>query len=194
METLRTFVALPLSLALHTRLGQVQESLRRVCPDRCVRWVQPHSIHLTLFFLGDVGVERLDEIKIALRVAARHIAPFDFVVGGLGVFPNPKRPRVVWVGVQESTGRLSLLHATVNEVLVKVGFTPEERDFKPHLTLGRLNQSASAEQARQVGEAVLKKNFADLAAEQAAELVLFRSELKASGAEYTPLATFRLGD
>lgn len=195
-DLLRVFVALPLSDALHAGLARVQQDLRRACPEGSVRWVRPEGIHLTLFFIGEVLPERIDPIREALAVVARHAAPFAAAVRGVGVFPNPQRARVIWVGLEEPTGRLALLHLAVNEALAQVGFEPEERDFSPHLTLGRVGRNVGREEPRRIGEAVVRvaAQGCDLGAESLATLVLFRSVLKPEGAVYTPLATFALGE
>ena len=192
-QTLRTFVALPLSEDMHAQLAQVQTRLRRSCPAGSVRWVKPERIHLTIFFLGDVLPALLEPAREALGVVARHVSPFTFRVEGLGVFPNPRRPRVIWVGITDSNGRLALLHQAVNEALSQAGFRPEERAFNPHLTLGRVKRRAVLEEARAVGSAVLRAEVGGLGEASGTEMILFRSVLKSTGAEYTPLATFRLG-
>ena len=109
METFRLFIAIPLPDSLLKKLAALQNSLERRIPSRSVRWVRPGGIHLTLKFLGDTLVEKLPDIKQALAAVARHAPTCSFTVEGLGCFPNPRRPRVVWVGVQEPTGRLTAL-------------------------------------------------------------------------------------
>lgn len=193
-ETYRTFVALPLSAALHARLEQTQRDLQRLCPAGAVRWVKSEGIHLTLFFLGDVLSSRISVIEGALASAIQAASAASFTVGGVGAFPNLHRPNVVWVGVQEPTGRLAALHGAVNMALAGLGFQSEERAFKPHLTLGRVNRNAGSDVARRVGEAVGRFPLGQLSEEAPRELILFRSELKSSGAEYTALATFLLGE
>ncbi|HOT91198.1 MAG TPA: RNA 2',3'-cyclic phosphodiesterase [Anaerolineae bacterium] len=192
-ETLRTFVALPLSSAVIENLSAIQRTLRRTAPEQAVAWVNPDNIHLTLFFLGDIVLERRQPVEAALRVVARNVRPFTFTVRGLGAFPNANRPRVIWVGVEEPTGQLTLLHRAVTEALANIGFQPEDRRFSPHLTLGRVRQRASREEAQAVGEAIRQTEVGALGEVPAEELIFFRSVLKSSGAEYTPLARYGLG-
>ncbi len=193
-EMLRTFVALPLSDETIQQLAQVQRTLKRDCPASAVTWMAPASIHLTLFFLGEILPELVAPSQEALSVAARHVPPFTFDVGQLGAFPSVNRPSVVWVGVQEPTGKLALLHQVVNEALSRVGFQPEERKFSPHLTLGRVRRKASREEAAAVGQAVAATTVGRLSTMPATEIIFFRSQLKPAGAEYTPLAKFALAD
>lgn len=192
-ETLRTFIALPLSETMIAQLTDVQRRLRRHCPERTISWVKPESVHLTLFFLGEILPERVPPIKQALSVVARYVQPFTFTVRGLGVFPNMNRPRVVWVGMQESTGKLALLHQAVNEAVENVGFQRETRKFSPHLTLGRIRRKATRDNAHTVGQIVAQTEVGKLGEIQAEEIILFRSVLKSTGAEYTPLQVFRFG-
>ncbi len=191
-QTLRTFVALPLSPEIESQLDEIQRALRRRCPDGSVRWVRPEAIHLTLFFIGDVLEERIEPIREALAVVARNVPPFEFGVGGVGAFPKTSRPRVLWVGVQDSDERLALLYRAINEAMENVGFQPEDRPFNPHLTLGRVSRRADRDDRAQISRAVEETDVGDLGTIRAGELILFRSDLKPTGAEYTRLFTFPL--
>jgi 2'-5' RNA ligase len=156
--------------------------------------VNPEGIHLTVFFIGDVILERIEPTKAALAAVARNVPAFSYQVRDLGAFPNLGRPRVVWVGVEDTEKHLALVHQAVNEALSKVGFTPETRRFSPHLTLGRVRRKASRADKRRIGDAVAaaREENVDLGEEPAQEIILFRSILKSTGAEYTPLARFPL--
>ncbi len=193
VTTLRTFIAIPLSEEIHAKLGGVQRLLKRTGPEGTVRWVDPSSIHLTLHFLGDILPERVEPVRAALSVVSRNARPFEFEVGKLGAFPNASRPRVVWVGVQDASSWLSLLHDTVNEAMAGLGFTPEERRFSPHLTLGRVQRNADSRDVRALGDTIAQTEIGTLGIVPAREIIFFRSILTPSGAEYTALHTFRLG-
>jgi 2'-5' RNA ligase len=192
METIRAFIAVPLPSTLLDELGNLQRRLKHRVPDRSVRWVRPEGVHLTLKFLGDTPVDKLPEIKQALAAVARHAPGCTFAVGGLGCFPNPRRPRVVWVGVQEPTGRLAAVQDAIEEVMAPLGYEPEGRGFKPHLTLGRIGRRTSRDDAAQVGEIVAGTDVGQLLEVAATRIDLIRSVLKPSGAEYTTLAEFPL--
>ena len=154
METIRAFIAVPLPRSLLDQLAALQHQLGEQASPRSVRWVRAEGIHLTLKFLGDTSTERLPDIKQALAAVARHAPTCTFTVEGLGCFPNPRRPRVVWVGVQEPTGWLEVLQDAIEEAMTHFGYSREKRGFKPHLTLGRVDRRASRSDAAQVGEAV----------------------------------------
>ena len=192
METIRAFIAIPLPEPVLDELVTLGHRLERRVPSRSVRWVRPEGIHLTLKFLGDTPTNKLPEIKRALTAVARHAPPCTFTVGGLGCFPNPRRPRVVWVGVQEPTGRLAALQDAIEEVMAPLGYAPEGRGFTAHLTLGRIRRGTSGGDVAQVGQVVTKTEVGSLGEVSAAHFSLIRSVLKPTGAEYTPLEEFLL--
>jgi 2'-5' RNA ligase len=109
-----------------------------------VRWVRPEGIHLTLKFLGDVDREQLPEIERALCSACAPHAPLELRVGALGCFPNARRPRVLWVGVQAPGERLVHLQRDVERAIIPLGYPADRRGFHPHLTLGRVKAPRSA--------------------------------------------------
>jgi len=192
METIRAFIAIPLPHPLLDRLSALQRQLESQVPSRSVRWVRAEGIHLTLKFLGDIPTEKLPDIKRALTAVARHAPACTFTVGELGCFPNPHRPRVVWVGVQEPTGRLAALQDAIEEVMAPLGYPPEGRGFTPHLTLGRVRRGARRDEVSQVGEVVAGTTVESLAEISGDHFALIRSVLKPTGAEYTTLEEFPL--
>jgi len=192
METVRAFIAVPLPYPLLEKLTVLQQRLGNQVPHRSVRWVRTEGIHLTLKFLGDTLTEKLPDIKLALAAVAHHAPVCAFTVEGLGCFPNFRRPKVVWVGVQEPTGRLAVLQDAIEEVMSPFGYEPEGRGFTPHLTLGRVNRRASRSDAAQVGEIVSGTATGLLAEVTADRFALIRSVLKPSGAEYATLEEFPL--
>ncbi|MBN1954721.1 MAG: RNA 2',3'-cyclic phosphodiesterase [Anaerolineae bacterium] len=193
-ETIRAFIAIPLPPPLLDQLDRLQNRLERALPPRSVRWVNPHGIHLTLKFLGDTPTGNLPEMEAALAAVARNTPSCSFTVGELGCFPNPRRPRVVWIGVQEPAGRLAILQDAVEEVMAPFGYPREQRGFSPHLTLGRVQQRASREDAARIGEVVTTTSIGALGQVDARHFDLIRSVLKPTGAEYTTLSQFGLAE
>jgi len=192
MEKLRIFVAIPLPKSLLEELNTVQYRLEGKVPPRSVRWVKPEGVHLTLKFLGDTPKDEIPTIEEALTVVARNAPTCTLTAEGLGCFPNPRRPRVLWVGVTEPTGRLKLLYRAVEEAMTSLGYKPERHGFTPHLTLGRVRRGASRGDKELISEAITGTRVGELAVFRADRFELIRSELKPSGAEYTTLKTFRL--
>jgi len=192
MDTIRAFIAIPLPQPLLDELSTLQRRLEQRVPHRSVRWVRGGGIHLTLKFLGDTPTNKLPEIKQALSAVARHAPACTFTVGELGCFPNPRQPRVVWVGVQEPTGRMVALQEAIEEVMTPLGYPPERRGFTPHLTLGRVGRRARRNEVAQVGEVVTGTRVDSLGQVAADRFALIRSVLKPTGAEYTTLEEFLL--
>ena len=101
-------------------------------------WVKPENLHLTLRFLGEVEEARLPELSKAIASSLQGTSPFPLALGGLGAFPDLRFPRVIWIGVKRGAEELSALQARLEEGLQRIGFSPEDRPFSPHLTLGRV--------------------------------------------------------
>jgi 2'-5' RNA ligase len=194
MPTVRSFIAIELDQDLRTGLERVQSELRERLAPRSVRWVRPEGIHLTLKFLGDTPLETVDQVKEALARAAAEASPFAFTVGGLGCFPNARRPRVVWVGLQEPTGVLARLRDAVEEQVAPLGFPTERRTFHPHLTLGRVQRHASKSEVREIGEAVASGLLETIGEMEVTSISYIKSDLKPSGAVYTTLYEVALED
>jgi len=193
MANVRAFVAVDLGAPVKTQLGVLQRELKARTPAGAVRWVPPDAVHLTLKFLGDVPEERVGEIVAALQRVCGPLAPLSFSVAGAGCFPNLRRPNVVWVGVEDPSGALRALQAAVEKALNPLGFPPENRPFKPHLTLGRTQRNAPGEDLHAVGERVGALAVGTLGQVDVREILLMRSDLLPGGARYTPLARILLG-
>lgn len=159
-----------------------------------MRWVRAEGIHLTLKFLGEVGQREVGEVSRLLREVVPRVAPFVMEVTGLGCFPSLRRPRVIWVGIEESTGRLSTLQSQLEAGFKRLGFEPEGRRFHPHLTLGRLRRGATPQDLHPLRALLESKSLGRLGEAPADQVCLFRSELRPTGAVYTRLATARLGE
>ena len=152
-----------------------------------MRWVCDEGLHCTLAFIGGVEVERLAAIDAALRAALAQRGPFSMRAIGVGAFPNTSRPRVVWVGLESL--ELAQHAAAIGAALAPLGFEPEERAFRPHLTLGRVRSSPGA---RELGEALRRHSQDDFGVTKVEAVVLYRSQLGPGGSRYTPLSTVPL--
>jgi 2'-5' RNA ligase len=134
--TVRTFIALPVAAEIKEALAGISRRLDHNIAPRAVRWVKPAGMHLTLRFLGDTAVPLLPHIRQALDEIKA--APFTLQLGRLGAFPQQKRPRVIWIGLQGAEQSLLELQQAVAGALTPLGWEPERRPFHPHLTLGRV--------------------------------------------------------
>jgi 2'-5' RNA ligase len=181
-KTLRSFVAFELPDDVRSALRRVQQELK--AHDFAVRWVRPEGIHLTLKFLGDIEPAQIDGIADRLAAAARGYGSVSLSAKGIGVFPHLRRPRVLWTGLAGDVRRLSELQGRVDAGLAEAGFRREKRSFKGHLTLGRFKARV---ESRQVERAL--EIFADFETEpfSADRIMLFKSELKPTGAVYSIL-------
>ena len=187
MTTLRTFIAVELDKDFVGKLVDLQDRLRGQVAPRSIRWVRPEGIHLTLKFLGETRPDQLEEVKSALDRAVSGVSPFTFTVGGLGCFPNTRRPRVIWVGLYEPTGTLSRLRDAIESHVAPLGFPTEKRPFRPHLTLGRVQRYASKSEVREVGEVIAASEIGVLDEMRVGQVSYIKSDLRPGGAVYTTL-------
>ena len=192
MAGIRSFVAVELNDAARSALNQLQAELNRQTPPHTVRWTKPDSIHLTLQFLGDIPPAQVNALENALQTACSGLPAFEMALEGLGVFPNPRRPRIVWVGLSETGGVLRTLHKRVGQALSPLGYPPESRPFKPHLTIGRAVRDAAQRDLQSLGELVGKVEIGKLAQVSVDHISLMKSDLRPGGSVYTPLATVAL--
>ena len=174
--------------AIRGELGAAIESLRPAARD--VAWVAPGNLHLTLKFLGEVAEARIDAIVGALRGAASSLSAFDAELGGLGAFPSPARPRVVWAGVTVGAGAMGDLAGRVDDALAQLGFAREARPFSAHVTLGRVRYQSRNPALTEALRAAAGRAFGQV---RVARASLMRSELAPRGARYTELAAVSLG-
>ena len=190
-ELIRTFVAIELPAAVQRGLTQLQERLKRDRPP--VRWVAPDKIHVTLVFLGEIPAEMVETVGHSAARAAAGVLPFEIEAAGVGVFPNPNRPRVVWVGVQGNLPALQSLHAALEADLATHGFPKEGRPYSAHLTLGRVRSRATPPEARALGQAVTSLPSPSLGSWRVEQIAVIRSDLRPEGPIYTPLRVAELG-
>lgn len=185
-EIQRVFIAIELSPDVHRWLEKARAVLEPGMPAGAVRWVNPDGIHLTLKFLGEIPVSRIDSVRAAMDESAAGRTPFSVTVEGLGCFPNTVRPRVVWAGVRKEP-LLEELQQRLEEGLYGVGFKKEQRAFSPHLTLGRVKDGVSESSLRKIGSAVQTGTLETPAVMTVDGICLFRSVLRPGGAEYSVL-------
>ena len=180
---MRLFVALELPAAVRENLAALLKALRAVSPQ--TRWVRPENLHLTLKFMGEVPETEFAVIRNALA-AARSDQPVALEFRGLGFFPNEKRPRVFWAGI-EASPNLKTLAAEIDRAAEKLGIPREQRPFAPHLTLARFEPPELPEKLRSAIEENAAREFGSFRTNQ---YLLIESKLKPSGAGYTTLESF----
>jgi len=181
----RLFVALDIPEVVRTAIETLIGELKPF--DDSWKWVRAVNLHVTLKFLGEVAPDRLAKIVEALRTAPAH-GPVALKFHGLGLFPNERKARVLWVGM-DAPQSLAGLAAAVEAALAGIGFAPEEREFAPHLTLARIKNETTAPQLR---EAIAKLSTRQFATTEASAFHLIESRIKSTGPEYTTLESFPL--
>lgn len=188
--TLRLFVAAQLPAAAQQAARAALAQLRTEDPGGW-RWVQPQALHLTLRFLGETPDDRTPAAVAAIRRAAANSPPLELALHGAGVFGG-RRPRVLWLGLAGDLDGLQTLAARLNLKLEREGWPAEPRPLRPHITLARARRTASAAQLAAgrtlaAGVETPGEPFAVTAAQ------LIQSRLRPTGAEYSTLASIRLG-
>ncbi len=192
MEQIRAFVAVELDRAIQAALGQIQAPLKSSGAGHIARWVSPRSIHLTLKFLGNVPVNRVERISQAIHRACEGFAPFSIFLTGMGCFPHERRPRVIWVGIGGQLETLERLQNSVDTALNRLGFRPEKRGFTPHLTLARIRDRARPHERQELIKLLPTVEVPSSASMLVREVHFIRSDLRPTGAVYTPLSAVEL--
>ena len=184
---IRAFIAVDLDDPVIEKVCNVVAILKSRITE--IRWLRKENLHLTLKFLGNIAESQVEPITAALRHPLGLFSPCTISAKGLGVFPDFRRPKILWVGL---TGdQLVQLAAEIESALMPIGFTPENRAFTPHLTIGRWREgSRPAKNLRQEIDSLNDFEFGACAVRQ---IVLFQSVLKPEGASYTQLKTIQLG-
>jgi len=180
----RTFIAVDVERFTRDRLVGLQKQLAAMTPG--IRWVEPANLHVTILFLGEVDVRESPRICKAVEEAAASIAPFEFSVEGLGAFPTPRRPRILFAQIENGAQELKELHAAIEPAILELGgYRREERAFSPHVTLGRVGRDALVDSLT----AAMGK-FAAWSGGQSRvrEVRVLSSELHSEGPEYAVLS------
>ena len=185
---IRAFLAVEISDEVREAAADLISDLD--LPQYDVKWVRPRNIHVTIKFFGNIDPSRVVDIARVMEEVGRELRSFEISMERLGAFPGLRRPRVVWVGIGEGRRHLERLHRESEERLSAIGFPPEGRSFKSHLTIGRVrSQRGSPELVRRIE----RRGDFDAGRCTISELVLFRSELKPGGPIYTALERRPLG-
>lgn len=150
MESLRLFVGLDTPPSVKEKLEALREALAR--PGADVHWEQNAKLHCTLRFLGEVSGTLLDPLARALEMATSGIGPLSLVYARIGFFPDRTRPRIIWVGIEETSGALLRLHQQIADALLPLGLEKEDRPFHPHVTLGRIRSQRKLHQLLESAE------------------------------------------
>jgi 2'-5' RNA ligase len=185
---IRAFIAIEIHHAVIQRIFAATDELRQRISG--IRWNSPNNCHLTLKFLGDIDEQQIEPIGQVLQRDLSLFPRFAINAKGLGVFPDAKRPRVLWVGIEGKP--LAALAEKVEKALASVGFAEEKRKFTPHLTIGRWRQFRRSD--NDLTDALAQWQERNFSGSTVHEVVLFQSILSPTGAEYRRLKAVPLCD
>lgn len=187
MEKIRTFIAIDIPTELREALGEMISELKRTPAD--IKWVQPEAVHLTLKFLGEITPADVQSVFTVMEKVAANHHPFELFSASKGAFPSFRRPRVLWIGInQTNRSRLVQLQREVEQGMAEIGFPEEKRSFSPHLTIGRVRNPRGIETAVQQ---FMEYPFPEYSIPVNALLVM-KSELRREGARYSVQKSFPL--
>ena len=188
MSRVRTFIAVDVGESIIARTVALQSLLAKTGAG--VKWVAPDAMHVTLLFLGEVDEREIVTVCRTVERVAKRMPEFALHVGGVGAFPNPRRPKVVWAGITEGANQLRQFFKLLEEPLLDLGvYRQEEREYTPHLTLGRVRSESD-------GQALapeLPKHLAwDGGRTVIDEVLVMSSEMRRDGPEYAVMGRARL--
>jgi RNA 2',3'-cyclic 3'-phosphodiesterase len=188
MAQIRTFVGVEIGDDIRRKAVALQQQLARTGAQ--VKWVEPENLHVSLLFLGDLDERDILPVCRAVEEGASHETAFPLRVSGVGAFPTPRRPKVVWAGITDGADPLRRLYGLLEAKMLDLGvYRKEERAYTPHLTLGRVKGEADG---FALAPEMPKLLAWDGGRTVVNEIVVFSSELRKDGPEYTVLARGRL--
>ena len=190
-KAMRCFVAVPLSEGTrHQALG-IQQTLGRKSSLKSIRWTRPEGLHITLKFLGRVPLEDVIYIAQQLSIVAQGCWPTEIQLDQLDIFPSLQRPRVLLWGTNRNSisPEFQAIHFHVQEAMQLLGYEKEDRPFRPHVTLGRMKESANPEH---LAETIKKPNASINANIPIRQFDLMESRLHPEGAIYESLAEIQI--
>jgi 2'-5' RNA ligase len=186
---IRAFIAIDIPEGVRDAIAEAQARLKRARVGVKVSWTKIDNVHVTLQFLGHVEEATIPRISQSLSAVAERHAAFDIPVRGTGAFPNEKSPRVLWVGCDDSDGKLKALARAVQSEMEQFGFEPEHREFSAHLTLGRVKFPKPDAELTKALDSIKDEAFGAMRVEA---IHLFESRLHPEGSIYSKLSSHLL--
>jgi 2'-5' RNA ligase len=184
----RIFVAVDISDEARRRVSEYSNALRREFPNLRVGWEKPEKLHLTLKFLGETGENQLKDLVGIVEKTALKISKFRLQISETGVFPSPRNARILWLGVKDEKGSLREISEILESECEKLGFAKEKRNFKSHLTIGRLREP---QKSNEIAQKHLQNGFEPVEFE-VSEIVIYESKLQPAGSVYSAVSKYKL--
>lgn len=188
MEKIRSFIAFPIPDDLRTKLGEAQQRIKAGLHH--LRPVKPQGIHITLHFLGEISASQVYNIGPVMEKVCKNRPVIRLACRRIGAFPDMKRPRVLWAGLDGDIPQLIEFHSDLGKGLASIGFAVETQPFNPHVTLFRVKEPKQMGTLRKRVESVGRDSFGDIVCDK---VVLYKSELHPQGAVYSRLNIVALG-
>lgn len=190
MSPLRAFIAVEIPLDIRQNVEHATSNLRRGTGS-LIRWVAVENMHLTLKFLGDIPSPNVEMLTQMIQAEADSFHCFDIHLTGIGSFPNPKRPRVIYIGIQ-APAALEAFQRQLESATRRLGYNVEERAFAPHLTIGRVRQNISPDDQQKIRRALEASKIDSLGIARVNSVHFYKSDLKPTGPVYTKLFSAHL--
>ncbi len=184
---MRLFLAIDIPNSAREKIIEIQNHFRTLNLD--ATWVKPANIHLTIKFLGDTDPALIPRIKNSMSAIANATPPFQTLLGNVGVFPNLKRPRVLWVGLEDQEGHLARLQKHMEKAMTALGFAPDNKASVHHLTLARMKSTKGKERLKEKVESHPQIEGEPF---DVSSVKLIKSQLAPQGSVYTVLEEFVL--
>ncbi len=184
---IRTFIAIDIPEEIKDEIFEIEKELSKAAGEG-IKWEEKEKFHITLKFLGDVNEEAINSIYQTLNESLSGFGKFSVIYKGIGAFPDFKNPRVIWVGCEDPIGKLFELQKIVEEKMSELGFEKEDKEYHPHITLGRVKK------AKNISSLIKKMENINFEAKtgEVAEVLIMKSDLKPSGSVYSVLRKIKL--
>ncbi len=191
MQTIRLFLAIEFNQIIKQDIASLIENYQRDYYKLPIKWSKTENLHLTLKFLGETPLDKIEEIDKIVSITAEKNNKFELKFTQTGVFPSSNSPKVLWVGIMKNNYLVNLADQ-LNLNFAKLIGHKENKKFIPHLTLGRVKQKLNPSQINLLKKDFLKINNFNIPTQKVRDIVLYKSNLKPSGPVYTELARYKL--
>lgn len=188
---MRTFIAVDFPEEILEKIGKIVAFFKTQTPEHALKWVDPGIMHLTLKFIGEIPENALHEVQDIMTLTLQDQHPFNLTIEALGMYPNHRNPRVVWLGISYDQALIKI-HKKLDQELARINIPSEKRAFSPHLTLARLRRNIETQTARSIGETLSQFKVDTLGTVLVQDIQLYQSQLTPTGPIYTRLLTIPL--
>jgi len=187
----RTFIAVDFPEEILGKIGKIVAFFKTQTPEHALKWVDPGIMHLTLKFIGEIPENALHKVQDMMTLTLQDQHPFNLTIEGLGMYPNYRNPRAVWLGISYDQALIKI-HKKLDQELARINIPSEKRAFSPHLTVARLRRNIETQTARSIGETLSQFKVDTLGTVLVQDIQLYQSQLTPTGPIYTRLLTIPL--